>query len=191
MTSAAKLKINQANARGSTGPKSVLGRRQSAQNAFRHGLARPLKSDPALIAKVEALAREIAGTGVSAELDELACRVAEAQIDLCRVREARHRLLSHHLGDPYYESRAATRAKVPVLYRLISASAGDLPDGLEQWLTSTPQGPHKMAAVLIEEARQLAALDRYERRALSRRKFAIRALDDARRQVAQQVSQAI
>jgi len=181
MTSAAKLKANQRNARRSTGPKSVLGRRHSAQNAFRHGLARPLKSDPALIAKVEALARAIAGPGVSDELDELACRVAEAQIDLCRVREARSRLLSRHLNDPYYESRPATRAKVSILCRLISLGADNLPDGLEDWLTSTPQGPHKMAAVLLEEARQLAALDRYERRALSRRKSAIREFDDARR----------
>lgn len=181
MTSDAKLKANQKNARRSTGPKSTFGRRHSAQNAFRHGLARPVKSDPALTAKVEALAREIAGTDVSDELDELAYRVAEAQIDLCRVREARDRLLSRHLNDPYYESRPATRAKVAILCRLISLGADDLPEGLEHSLTLTPQGPHKMAAVLLEEARQLAALDRYERRALSRRKSAIREYDDARR----------
>ena len=125
MTSAAKIKSNRTNARLSTGPKTLAGRRRSARNALRHGLARPFYSDPALIPEVEALVREIVGAGASAELDELARRVAEAQIDLCRVRAARLQLLSRHLADPYYESRATTRAKVRVLCRLLSANADD------------------------------------------------------------------
>jgi hypothetical protein len=52
---------------------------------------------------------------------------------------------------------------------------------LEAFLTSTPQGPDKFAIILLQEAKQLHATDRYERRALSRRKFAIRAFDAARR----------
>jgi hypothetical protein len=51
---------------------------------------------------------------------------------------------------------------------------------VERFVTSTPEGPLKFALILSQEARQLAAMDRYERRALSRRKFAIRALDEAR-----------
>jgi hypothetical protein len=42
-------------------------------------------------------------------------------------------------------------------------------------------GPQELAATIPEDTKQLLAIDRYERRALSRRKFAIRAFDTARR----------
>ena len=50
-----------------------------------------------------------------------------------------------------------------------------------EFLNSKPEGPYKFATILADKTRQLFALDRYERRALSRRKFAIRAFDAARR----------
>jgi hypothetical protein len=83
-----RIKANRANARASTGPKTAQGRARAARNAFRHGLSLPVYSDPALCEEVEALTREIAGTDANAEIQELARRVAEAQIDLGRVRYA-------------------------------------------------------------------------------------------------------
>ena len=50
-------------------------------------------------------------------------------------------------------------------------------------LQTKPEGPEKFAMILSEMARRLAAMDRYERRALSRRKFAIRAFDAGRGQI--------
>jgi hypothetical protein len=101
-----KIKANRANARASTGPKTAPGRARAARNAFRHGLSLPIYSDPALSEEVDALAREIAGMDANAEVQAHARRVAEAQIDLRRVRYARHQLLSHALSNPYYESRS-------------------------------------------------------------------------------------
>ena len=47
---------------------------------------------------------------------------------------------------------------------------------------SRPEGP--LATILSDMTQRLAVMDRYERRALSRRKFAIRAFDAARAQAA-------
>jgi hypothetical protein len=43
--------------------------------------------------EVEALARQIAGPAADAQMLELTRSIAEAQIDLRRVRSARHKLL--------------------------------------------------------------------------------------------------
>jgi hypothetical protein len=56
-------------------------------------LSLPVYSDPALSAEVEALTREIIGTDTDPQKQQLARRLAEARIDLRRVRHARHQLL--------------------------------------------------------------------------------------------------
>jgi hypothetical protein len=181
LTSNHKIKANRANALASTGPKTAHGRARAARNALRHALTLPLCSNPALSEEVEALARKIAGPDANAETKKLARELADAEIDLCRVRYARHHLLSDCLSNQYYDSRANTRMKIKLMHGLLQTNAQVIStETLVNLVTSTPQGPHKLALILTREAERLVAMDRYERRALSRRKFAIRAFDAAK-----------
>jgi len=101
-----KIKANRANARMSTGPKTRHGRARSAKNAFRHGLSLTVQSDQALCEEVQALALQIAGRDASAHNQMLARQVAEAQIDLRRIRYARRQFLCEALADRYLTEHA-------------------------------------------------------------------------------------
>ena len=183
MISDRNLRGNRANCRHSTGPKTAAGRSRSAKNARRHGLRIPVQSDPALSAEVEIIARKIAGDGPP-ELVVLARRIGEAEIDVLRVRRARCEILSRELTTERWHfpvSMRNPRNKVAILRRALRLLDRGLPlsPELEEQLKLIFEG-ERFRKLPPRFGPDFAIFDRYEGRALSRRKSAIRAFDKAR-----------
>ena len=156
MTTARKARANQQNARASTGPKSATGKARSSANARRHHLAVPIWSDPVLTANVVALAKHIAGVHPTPQVMAHAQQVADAQIEVVRVRRWRLDLMHQRLS--------------PLLVENLDAC--DLRRDVEVSL--------KKALIVSDLTPQLQLLDRYERRAVSRRNRAIESLTAVR-----------
>lgn len=184
MRSSARTLANRRNARFSTGPKTSAGKARVAKNALRHGLATPISSDVALSESIQRLTNAIVGKRANDIRLELAQRIAEAQIDLQRIRKARGALLVDFSHASLMPPRASP--KMRDVRHLIhtwkqlngggdcDARARDVLARLADEASAASAGPQQRPAVLAE---QLTGLDRYERRALSRLKMAIRDFD--------------
>jgi len=183
-----KRQANRKNARRSTGPRSASGKERSPRNALKHGLTVPVLRDPLLAPEVASLARRIAGA--REELIDLATPVAEAQLHLLRVRRRRSELIDQALRDDSPLSGLmrglSTAAQGHFLFHLLCASrTGRLSAADEARLLDgvNETAAERHARVLSMLAKTLTKLDRYERRALSRRKFTIWAFDAAQKSV--------
>jgi hypothetical protein len=146
MTSERKIAANRRNSSRSTGPRTAYGKARARRNALRHGLAAIGVSESAISVEINRLAALICSKDADPVIREQALIIAEGSISLSRVRAAR----------------------AAVLEQMSGVAAAPVPDALK---STTRLGV--MAGSYLG---QLVRLERYERRAFSRRKRAMRAI---------------
>ncbi len=140
----------------STGPKTFSGKRRSARNARKLGLSIPVAADSTLAVEVSSLAAQLARNNPDRDVSELATKIAEARA----MRSLLARLSSQRPSAPRQVVIENARNSTICLAQDHIAAQSD------------------RVAALSQAADQLAVIARYERRALSRRKLAIRQFDE-------------
>jgi hypothetical protein len=156
MTSPAKIAANRRNARHSTGPRSAAGKARARRNAFRHGLATPARLDRVAMDRIEELIFALTGDFFNQLELELATLAAEAQAEIERVRQAKVSMVERAYAHLRDEGG-----------RLLSAG-------------------ERAALAFAGKTESLMACERYERRAISRRNRALRALAKLQRELRRQ-----
>src|SRR6266511_423961 len=153
MTSPAKIAANRRNARRSTGPRSAAGKARARRNAFRHGLATPASLDHVAMDRIDDLVVALTRDFLDQLELELATLAAEAQSEIERVRQAKVSMVNRAYA------------------HLRDEGAGLLSAG------------ERAALAFAGKTEILMACERYERRAISRRNRALRALAKLQRQL--------
>ena len=161
MTTARKISANRKNARRSTGPRSAAGKAHAKRNALRHGLATCISNDAVVGPEIERLMRYLALYVDDPNRLWLAKEIAEAEFEVLRVRRVRTGLLDRMVVNRGAFVRPSDQPQRALPEKGPSIGKDLLP---------------AVAAAVQRAAPELTRLERYERRALSRRKRAIREL---------------
>ena len=162
MASERRQQANQNNAKRSTGPRTARGKLRAKLNAQRHGLA----TKQAALPEVQSMAKAICGKGASRLQYEEALNVAESQFILQAVRDARLATIKRMMITTPTPKEQVADSGEPLL-------EGEGQAGCEEQSQENEEHENIVAAV-VRALPELARYNRYERRALSRRRRAIR-----------------
>ena len=157
MSSAKQIAANRKNAQKSKGPRTAAGKARASRNSRKHALCTISRNNPLYAPRIEAIARTICSEATNAELWEQALIIGECTTLLACAQAERIALIEQSLGSTsahMSDADAAGRAELGAS----QCKPAPLRDELE---------------VMGLAARDLNRLERYERRALSRRKRAI------------------
>jgi hypothetical protein len=109
MASERQIATNRRNARKSIGPRCGAGKKRASRNAYRHGLTLSVISTTAVAKQLDKLVRKIAGDSKDAMVLERARAIAQAELDLARVRRAKVALIERASAFGELDSAAAHR----------------------------------------------------------------------------------
>jgi hypothetical protein len=151
MMSKRKIEANRRNATRSTGPLSAAGKSRAAQNARRHGFASTLVDTAPRSKRAERLALALAGAAPDAHQLYQARIIAEMEIRLALIAEARNGLL--------------------MLTNRTLCATTDLTHGWNA--TKSWASDLRRSDLVVTCLRDLRRLDRYEQQARARRNRAI------------------
>jgi hypothetical protein len=183
MATEKQIAANRANAAKSTGPRSVAGKKRVSRNAFAHGLTLKYSSSE-LTRQLEERARQIA-SDTKDEYDlEAARTVAEAELEIARVRRIKVGLIERVavMGgfEPpkHFTSKKQQRAWFNATLKWIEKGQPKPLDPV--WInpadTMPSTEPERRAEAVRRALSELARLWRYESRAVARMNRGIKAM---------------
>jgi hypothetical protein len=157
MSSAKQIEANRTNAQKSKGPRTAAGKARASCNSRKHALTTISRNNLLYVPRIEAIARTLCSEATNGELWEQALIIGECTTLLACAQAERIALIERLLGGPCVhiaDTQGAGRAELGAS----QCKPAPLRDELE---------------AMGLAAWGLNRLERYERRALSRRKRAI------------------
>jgi hypothetical protein len=178
MASERQIAANRRNARKSTGPRSGAGRKRASRNAYRHGLTLSITSTAAFAKQLDTLVRKIAGDTEDAITLERALQIAQAELDLSRVRRAKVSLIERASAFGELDPPRLTVTQMIRVLNAIDRGRFIVPKSIDALATMPSQEPDRSAEAVRRVLSELRKLDRYERRASAQRERAVLGLSD-------------